>query len=132
MHPIITRIIICIVLHCSASTFGNAKDINRWHLRRGFNGIGYHYVITRKGEIEQGRDINIEGAHTKGHNKNSIGICLILLPPKQKPTQAQLKSLKNLLDNLPKVPIYGHKQFKNKICPGEEIMNFITIYQKGR
>lgn len=130
MYPIITRTILCIILHCSASTFGNAKDINRWHLRRGFNSIGYHCVITREGKIERGRNINIEGAHTKGYNTNSIGICLILLPPKQKPTQTQLKALKKLLDSLPKVPIYGHRQFKNKICPGDEVMKFITTYQK--
>lgn len=54
-----------------------AKDIDRWHRERGFNEIGYHYVIDLDGTIEQGRAIEKIGAHCKGYNANSIGVCYI-------------------------------------------------------
>lgn len=69
-----------IIIHCSATKTGqdfSAADIDHWHRQRGFNGIGYHYVIRLNGEIEKGRDIALAGAHCKGWNERSIGICYI-------------------------------------------------------
>lgn len=134
MYPeVITRIILCIILHCSGTTGGNVKIINAWHIKQGFDEIGYHYLIKRDGTIEKGRNVNKEGAHTYGHNKNSIGVGVILAPKTQKLTKEQLKSLRGLFARLPKVPIYGHREFnKNKICPGNEAMKFIFKYKKRR
>lgn len=69
-----------IVIHCSATKEGKdftAADIDRWHRERGFNGIGYHFVIRLDGTIEAGRQLELPGAHTSGHNKDTIGICYI-------------------------------------------------------
>lgn len=69
-----------IIVHCSATPEGknfNANDIDRWHKERGFDCIGYHYVIDLDGTIEKGRPIEKVGAHVKGHNSNSIGVCYI-------------------------------------------------------
>ena len=69
-----------LVVHCSATPAGKpfrAADIDRWHREQGWNGIGYHYVITLDGSIEPGRDLEEAGAHVAGHNRNSIGICYI-------------------------------------------------------
>ncbi|MFP4046872.1 MAG: N-acetylmuramoyl-L-alanine amidase [Bacteroidales bacterium] len=87
-----------IILHCSASSFGNAALIAKWHVQeRGWSGIGYHYVILNgwltsnlynpffNGHIETGRPLDDDpvvknseqGAHVRGHNYNSVGICLI-------------------------------------------------------
>ena len=67
-----------IVIHCS-DTYARmdigVNEIRQWHLQRGFNDIGYHYVIRRDGAIEQGRPIEKPGAHAAGYNTNSIGIC---------------------------------------------------------
>ena len=69
-----------IVVHCSATKgdqdFG-AEDINQWHIERGWSEIGYHFVIRRDGHIELGRDLDKVGAHVKGFNKHSWGVCLI-------------------------------------------------------
>lgn len=77
-----------IILHHSASKFGNSAIITEWHLDRGWRTIGYHFVILNgkitatceikefDGHIETGRGLNETGAHTKGYNEN-IGICLI-------------------------------------------------------
>ena len=76
-----------IIIHCSATRFGQdlrAKDIDRMHKQRGFNQIGYNYVIDIDGTVENGRPLSVDGAHcnTKGdsgrsYNKHSIGICYI-------------------------------------------------------
>ena len=69
-----------IIVHCSATKAGQdftAADIDRWHRERGFNGIGYHYVIRLDGRLEKGREIDLAGAHCKGWNERSVGICYI-------------------------------------------------------
>lgn len=69
-----------VVVHCSATKQSmdiGAEDIRGWHKSKGWDDIGYHYVIRRNGVVEKGRDVSIAGAHAKGHNFNSIGICLV-------------------------------------------------------
>lgn len=66
-----------IVLHSTATPAGRKVDkaeITRWHRGRGFADIGYHYVIQLDGTVEKGRPDNRPGAHTLGHNSNSLGI----------------------------------------------------------
>ena len=69
-----------IIVHCSATKAGQdftAADIDCWHRERGFNGIGYHYVVRLDGKLEKGRDVSLAGAHCKGWNERSVGICYI-------------------------------------------------------
>lgn len=121
-----------VVLHCAATPdypepsskfdlFG-AADIDVWHKQRGFSGIGYHYVIRRTGEIELGRPVGEVGAHVKGANTGSIGVCYI---GTRTPTPAQVESLVQLAIQfrseyrLNAVDWYGHYEFnRDKICPG--------------
>ena len=69
-----------IVVHCSATP--RQKDIGRdeidqMHKDRGWSGIGYHLVIRRHGLLETGRKIDEVGAHVKGFNRVSVGICMV-------------------------------------------------------
>lgn len=69
-----------IVVHCSASgpnTDIGVDEIDDLHRGWGWNSIGYHAVIRRNGEIEFGRHFDEPGAHVKGQNYRSVGICLI-------------------------------------------------------
>ena len=69
-----------IIVHCSATKARQdftVADIDHWHRQRGFNGIGYHYVIRLDGKLEKGRDVALAGAHCKGWNERSVGICYI-------------------------------------------------------
>lgn len=74
------RIINLIAIHCAATPpkadIGRA-EIDAMHKERGWSGIGYHYVIRRDGTEEIGRLLEQVGAHAKGHNENSVGICLV-------------------------------------------------------
>lgn len=118
-----------IIVHCSATKEGksfNSKDITRWHLERGFNDIGYHYVVLLNGKVEIGRPEIKIGAHCKGHNSHSIGVCYIggldangkekdTRTPEQK--ESLLILLKELKKKYPKATIHGHREFANKDCP---------------
>ena len=118
-----------IIVHCSATQEGKAfttADIKKWHLARGFSDIGYHYVVYLDGSVHDSRNINIAGAHCTNHNAHSIGVCYIggldkNNKPKDTRTDAQNKSLLNLLTQLkklyPKATIHGHCEFANKACP---------------
>src|SRR3990167_909792 len=55
-----------------------ANGIEAGHLKLNWQGIGYHYVIHKDGEMWRGRPEHINGAHTKEQDMNtkSIGICL--------------------------------------------------------
>lgn len=123
------RIINRIILHCSATKEGidfNESDINRWHLERGWNGTGYHYIIKLDGTIEPGRPLNKIGSHCKGYNKDSIGICYIGGldkdgNPKDTRTDKQKASMWLLIERLkkrfPNATVHGHNEFSNKSCP---------------
>ncbi|WP_233860999.1 N-acetylmuramoyl-L-alanine amidase [Tenacibaculum piscium] len=112
-----------IVVHCSATKEGKsftAKDIDSWHKKRGWSGIGYHYVILLDGTIEKGRPDWKIGAHVKEANRNSIGVVYIggldeNLAPKDTRTSAQKKALKELLKTLKNsfkdAEILGHRDF---------------------
>ena len=69
-----------IVFHCSATKpsqhIGRAQ-IEEWHVARGFSGIGYHFVITRAGDLELGRPLEDIGAHVEGFNGRSVGVCMV-------------------------------------------------------
>ena len=72
------RIINLIVVHCSATREDctlSPEDLDRLHRRRGFNGTGYHYYIRKDGTVHLTRPIERIGAHAKGFNAHSIGIC---------------------------------------------------------
>lgn len=67
-----------IIIHHSASPLTTTPaDIADWHVARGFSGIGYHFVIDSKGIVHPGRPVETVGAHAKGANANSIGICVV-------------------------------------------------------
>lgn len=119
-----------IIIHCSATPEGKhftVEDINRWHKERGFNEIGYHYVIYLDGSTHLGRSLDKAGAHCTGHNSKSIGICYIGgvakdgKTAKDTRTLEQKKSLLELLKELKAVysnaKIHGHNEFANKDCP---------------
>ena len=113
----------------SATKEGNkisATTIDRWHKDRGWRCIGYHYVVRIDGSIEYGRPVQNIGAHVKGRNKHSIGVCYIGgldadMEPKDTRTQEQKESLLDLLKTLkrlhPNATIHGHREFANKACP---------------
>jgi N-acetyl-anhydromuramyl-L-alanine amidase AmpD len=128
-----------IVIHCSATqaeqNIGAAK-IKEWHLDRGFNDIGYHYVIKRDGMVERGRSDETIGAHVQGFNAKSIGVCMVgganaagkgenNFTPQQ--WAALTKTLNTLKSKYPLAKVVGHRDLSpdlnkdGKITPNEYV-----------
>lgn len=118
-----------IILHCSATLPGQRVDvetITRWHKQRGFKTIGYHFFIDRSGAIHAGRPLEQQGAHCKGQNAHSIGICYEGgLNKEGKPYDtrtilqriAMKELVAQLLGQFPEATVHGHREFANKACP---------------
>lgn len=122
-----------LVVHCSATSDKQdigAADIDKWHRAKGWTCIGYHFVIRRDGRVEEGRDVEVIGAHVQGFNEFSVGICMVGGVDADNPnkaennfTEAQFDTLKDLLlklkEKYPKAKIQGHRDFPNvaKACP---------------
>lgn len=128
-----SRAISKLIIHCSDSPDDRdigLADIDRWHKDRGFSGVlvgdhrlycGYHYVIRRSGDVEIGRPEHYIGAHCKGHNRESIGICWI---GRSEITSEQMYALVNICRNLmlryvlSPDDVYGHCElYSGKTCP---------------
>ena len=100
-----------------------ADEIRRWHVEdNDWSDIGYHYVIRRDGTVETGRSEDRAGAHVRGHNRDSIGICLVGGKPGFNFTRAQMDALGGMVDALQDeyagASVHGHHEFDSgKTCP---------------
>ena len=119
-----------LVVHCSDTADDAAvtvRDIHAMHLGFGWDGIGYHRVIERDGSIHRGRPDYWVGAHVKGHNETSLGVCLI---GRTHFTAAQFVALESVLRGwikaYPDATICGHCDFDytNKTCPNFNVANW--------
>ena len=124
------REVTLLVVHCSATRCDrhfSVEALRRSHLARGFADIGYHFYITRDGEIHRGRALEKVGAHCRNHNTHSVGVCYeggldANGKPKDTRTVNQKGSLLALLRELrrqfPKALIVGHHDLNPmKECP---------------
>ena len=124
-----------IIIHCSATPEGrdiDAATIRDWHVNGNkWSDIGYHYVIKLDGTIESGRPLDIAGAHVKGHNADSIGICYIGgadadMNPKDTLNECQEESMRELIFSLRMVwdkhlTLHGHNEYASKACPSFKV-----------
>ena len=128
-----------IIIHCADTPIHmdiGVDQIREWHVgERGWDDVGYHYVIKRAGELEQGREDSIVGAHAMSHNANSLGVCLIGGKsvdnhPEVNYTWNQWKTLKDLCFNLRRTHthaiIIGHNDVTTlKTCPNFNVKAWV-------
>jgi len=141
-----------IVIHCTASRNGwpvSIQTVAEWHRQRGFKAVGYHYLIGVDGHVDVGRDEEQPGAHAKGHNAHSIGVCLVGGlggPDKLNPgqfTEAAWESLRitvqDLMDRYPGARVVGHRDLSpdldgdgqvephewTKLCPAFDVQDWL-------
>jgi len=133
-----------IVLHCAATPSSMDLDIEtvrKWHLDKGWSDVGYHFFIKRDGTIQRGRDISVNGAHVRGYNSKSVGICYAGGvdgdgEPEDNRTRAQIKSMVVLCNYLKALKgfedatVLGHCDFPDvkKACPSFDVQDFVTNY----
>lgn len=66
-----------LAIHCTATPEGrnvDATDVDAMHRAKGWEGIGYHYIVHLDGSIEAGRPENCVGSHIEGRNHDLLGI----------------------------------------------------------
>lgn len=122
-----------IFVHCSATTAAQdigVREIRQWHKEQGWLDVGYHYIIKRDGTVETGRDEGAVGSHVKGHNHNSIGVCLVggindKGQPEANFTDAQMVALRELLVTLLRKydgsKLMAHHEVAPKACPSFDL-----------
>lgn len=147
-----------LVVHCAATRPDmniGAEEIRRLHLKKGWLDIAYHYVILRDGSLDLGRPLDQPGAHARGFNHLSLGICLVggckKVGPKETPsaeewyakyatrapaennfTDIQFNVLYHLLKGLkmqfPDAEILGHRDLPNvnKACPSFDVRDWLS------
>lgn len=120
-----------IVIHAAATKPSmdiGAADIDKWHRQLGWSRIGYAFVIRRNGKVEEGRGEDEIGAHVKGYNDRSVGICMAggidkEGNPEDNFTDEQWAALEKLVKRLhakyPRAEVVGHRDFPDvkKACP---------------
>lgn len=125
-----------IIVHCSYTPPDRdigAAEIRKWHTDprdvggQGWSDIGYHFVIRRNGNMELGRPVAKKGAHCKGENEDSIGICLVGGWKGADFTWEQYSKLVHLVEKLQytygktqegkEITVHGHNEFSIKPCP---------------
>lgn len=128
-----------IIIHCSATppnwmdgegVEAKRDEIDRWHKERGWRGFGYHALIDRDGSIAQGRPFSEQGAHARGLNAHSIGVCLVggagsnenddfedhYTARQDRALRMWLREQQARFPGIKKVT--GHNQHAAKACPG--------------
>ena len=138
-----------LVIHCSDSDWGCEAEINRWHKDRGWDGIGYHFVICNgfpdsihrhqfnpdwDGLIQNTQrtrnGVYMKGIHVQGKNSVSIGICLIGV---RQFTFAQVDSLVTVIKSLriefPDAEVVGHYELDpgRRTCPNFDVKKFLKL-----
>jgi len=138
-----TRDIDEIIVHCSAtraswmagrSVEDRVREIRRWHVGdNGWRDIGYHWIVDRDGSVAPGRAERVAGAHCRGRNGRSIGICLIGGHGSARTdtfrdhyTPEQDRALREVIGGIRSrhgdaVRLRGHNEYSAKACPGFDV-----------
>ena len=114
------------------------RDFERAHQAKGWACIGYHFVISRSGEVFEARPLKYQGAHSTGDNNiGNIGVCLLGNFDNRPIPNAQRQALQAVVDRLRKQyaikrsNVFGHRDFKTTDCPGRYGMDWIEAYKGG-
>jgi len=127
-----------VFLHHSASDHEEHDDIEvirDWHVNHnGWSDVGYHFFIKKDGTIQLGRSLEVQPASQKGHNKDSISICLSGLHVY---TAQQMKSLKELCKQINllyygQVTFHGHKEVRPTKCPYYDYKRILELDSNGK
>ena len=121
-----------------ANTSEKVAEIRRWHLANGWADIGYHFCIDRDGTVLAGRPLEKPGAHVRGRNSTTIGVCLFgahgagadddffdHFTPAQ--DDAVRRLMKNLQGRFGPLKVSGHNEYAAKGCPGFRVAKWLAV-----
>lgn len=110
------------------------RIIQTYHMEsRGWDDIGYNFLVGGDGNGYEGRGWNKQGAHTKGFNTKSICIAFIGTFNKIIPPNRQLRAAQQIIEMGlklkkldPNFRLYGHRQLMASESPGTALYEIIT------
>lgn len=124
-------------------TLAAVRNIQAFHMgsdpKHGWDDIGYHFLIDGAGRVVEGRHTDIMGAHAHNYNENNVGIALLGDYNRDKPTAAQVDSLRRLVtflalkyrtDPSQKGFLEPHRHYNDTDCPGKNVVAILE--QLGR
>lgn len=124
-----------VILHCSATPAGrdvSTEEIRKWHVEgNSWSDIGYHFVIELSGDLKIGRPLERIGAHVRGQNRGSIGVCYVggmnraMSAAEDTMNRGQEATFRNLMVALRaswgELSLHGHNEFSSKECPSFDV-----------
>lgn len=131
------KVVKYIVMHHIAGSGLTIEDIHRIHLKNGWAGCGYHYYIRFDGHVFVGRPIEYIGGHCLGKNSISVGIALEGDFRKDKPTNEQIQSAKEVIKQIlgvyPSIThVVNHRDLYPTLCPVVDLKDMVTDGKHGR
>ena len=115
------------IVHCSDSPQGRgftAEDVIHWHIDpkpkgNGWDHVGYHHIIEEDGTIVDTLPVRVTGYHVGGHNRDSVGVCLMgrdTFQPEQFLSLAELYI--HYAAKYKDIQVFPHNHFNpDKTCP---------------
>jgi len=120
---------ILVVHHTATAPDTTLEALRHAHQRRGFQDIGYHFLIRQDGQILPGRCLTTPGAHTRGYNLVSIGVAWIGDARHEEPSPQALEALDRLWKQLrtpyPSLVPFAHRELNPTYCPGERLTHWV-------
>ncbi len=134
-----------IVIHHSATDCSmGVEEIRNYHVSLGWKDIGYHKLIDAAGTVHDGRPLDQEGAHARGLNGRSFGVCCIGNFENEEPSGEMFDSLKSLITDLCRdyriLPsnILGHCETGSVLnieittkCPGNHLKKLLPALREA-
>lgn len=106
------------------------------HRNKRFGDIAYHFVVDYAGRVWEGRSLAYAGAHVMSANQGNIGILVLGNFEKQRPSTAQLGSMRNLVDilrttcNIRRSKVFGHRDLSPSMCPGQRLYPYVATLRQ--
>ncbi|XP_020782553.1 peptidoglycan recognition protein 5 [Boleophthalmus pectinirostris] len=123
-----------------AESISELQIIQKGHMQnKHYDDIGYNFLVGEDGTVYEGRGWGVMGAHTKGHNKDSLGIAFMGNFTDESPSLKALTSVKQLLEAgvaqgflLPEFLLFGHRDLGNTECPGAKLYSALPLLSSTR
>lgn len=113
------------------------RSMQRFHQDiRGWDDIGYSFVVGSDGYVYEGRGWHWVGAHTRGHNSRGFGVAFVGNYTGSLPSEAALLIVRNLLPSCamragllrPDYKLLGHRQLVRSDCPGNSLFRLLSTW----
>lgn len=120
-----------VVHHSDGPETQSVRAIQNFHMdSRGWSDIGYNFLVDYRGNVYEGRGWNRVGAHVKGYNTATIGVCVIGTYTNKLPAAPALISLIQLYGEAErlkgaKLGLFGHRELGSTECPGDRLYSWV-------